>query len=93
MTDIPEPPTDLTALMSLDPLDLTKQDLDKIIAYQRKQRMVREAGGRTKKATGEAPAVDIRALMSKVQKAAAPAKPIPRETTPSTPPKGFIRRI
>ena len=93
MTDIPEPPTDLTALMSLDPLDLTKQDLDKIIANQRKQRMVREAGGRTKKATGEAPAVDIRALMSKVQKAAAPAKPIPRETTPSTPPKGFIRRI
>ena len=91
MTD--EPPTDLTALMSLDPLDLTKQDLDKIIAYQRKQRMTREAGGRTKKVTGETPAVDIKALMSKVQKAAAPAKPIPRETAPQTPPKGFIRRL
>lgn len=96
MTDIPESPTDLTTLMSLDPLDLTKQDLDKIIAYQRKQRMVREAGGRTKKATGEAPAVDIKALMSKIQ------KPLPVQTTtlikpksvaPSTPPKGFIRRL
>lgn len=87
-----EEPTDLTALMSLDPLDLTKQDLDKIIAYQRKQRMQREAGGRTKKATGETPAVDIKALMNKIVKAAAPAKPIPRETPPTSS-KGFIRRF
>jgi len=86
MTDIPEPPTDLTALMSLDPEDLTKQDLDRIIAYQRKQRMQREAGGRTKKATGEAPAVDIKALMNKIAKPAAP-------TTPSAPSKGFTRRF
>ena len=100
MTDIPEPPTDLTALMSLDPLDLTKQDLDKIIAYQRKQRMVREAGGRTKKATGEAPAVDIRALMSKIQKpAVAPKSMLTKallenpDPKPSAPPKGFIRRL
>jgi len=96
MTDIPEPPTDLTALMSLDPVDLTKQDLDKIIAYQRKQRMQREAGGKTKRATGEAPAVDIKALMSKIHKAAAPAKPIPPEpktSVPSAPVKGFIRRL
>ena len=96
MTDIPEPPTDLTALMSLDPLDLTKQDLDKIIAYQRKQRLQREAGGRTKKATGEAPAVDIKALMSKLQKGPGPVvvKAVPKETVvPSTPPKGFIRRL
>src|SRR5216684_3962172 len=40
-----EPPTDLTALMSLDPLDLTKQDLDKVIAYQRKQRPQRASSG------------------------------------------------
>jgi len=96
MTDIPEPPTDLTALMSLDPVDLTKQDLDKIIAYQRKQRMQREAGGKTKRATGEAPAVDIKALMTKIQKGPAPSA---KETGPATtatvtvPVKGFIRRL
>ncbi len=82
-----EEPTDLTALMSLDPLDLTKQDLDKIIAYQRKQRMQREAGGRTKKATGETPAVDIKALMNKIP------KPSAAPTTPTTPSKGFVRRF
>ncbi len=81
-----EEPIDLTALMSLDPLDLTKQDLDKLITYQRKLRMHREAGGRTKKATGEAPAVDIKALMNKIVKPAAPA-------TPQGPSKGFIRRL
>jgi len=85
-----EPPTDLTALMSLDPLDLTKQDLDKILAYQRKQRMQREAGAKTKRATGETPAVDIKALLGKIQKPAAPA---PKTSAPSTPTKGFIRRF
>ncbi len=92
-----EEPTDLTALMSLDPLDLTKQDLDKIIAYQRKQRIQREAGGRTKKATGETPAVDIKALMNKIVK---PAAPTTRPTTTKMPEsvkatlsKGFVRRF
>jgi len=92
-------PTDLTALMSLDPLDLTKQDLDKIIAYQRKQRMVREAGGRTKKATGETPAVDIKALMNKIVKPAAAPTMLTKallgdpDPKPTAPPKGFIRRL
>jgi len=96
MTDIPEPPTDLTALMSLDPLDYTKQDLDKIIEYQRKQRRVREAGGKTKKATGEAPAVDIKALLGKIQVGPGPVvvKSMPKEAVaPTTPAKGFIRRL
>ena len=101
-----EPTSEIDTLMHVMSLTgdeltkLSKQDLDKIIAYQRKQRMVREAGGKTKKATGEAPAVDIKALMSKIQKPTTPAtftpifpKPIPRETPPSAPPKGFIRRI
>jgi len=93
-------PTDLTALMSLDPLDLTKQDLDKIIAYQRKQRLAREGGAKTKRATSDAPAVDIKALLSRIQK---PAVPTSRPTTTkmpesvkatlSAPPKGFIRRL
>lgn len=92
-------PTDLTALMSLDPLDLTKQDLDKIIQYQRKQRMQREAGGRTKKATGETPAVDIKALMNKIVKpSAAPLSKTSEQLkavglTPPPPGKGFVRRF
>ncbi len=83
MTDLV--PNDLTALMSLDPMDLTKQDLDRIIAYQRKQRVMREGGTKTKKESG-APAVDIKALLGKVQpKTEAPAK------APSG--GGFVRRF
>lgn len=99
MTDEPEPPTDLTALMSLDPLALTKVDLDKIIAYQRKQRVQREAGVKTKKATGEAPAVDIKALLGKVMKPAPVTLSKTSEQikaqglTPPPPGKGFIRRL
>ena len=85
MTD--EVVTDLTALMSLDPLNLTRQDLDRIIAYQRKQRVAREGGAKTKKATGEAPAVDIKALLGKI------AKPAVAKATPAPSPKGFIRRF
>jgi len=85
--------------MSLDPLDLTKQDLDKIIAYERRQRMVREAGGRTRKATGEAPAVDIKALLGKIQKPSAAPTMLTKallenpDPKPSAPAKGFIRRL
>jgi len=95
MTDIPEPPTDLTALMSLDPLDLTKQDLDKIIAYQRKQRLAREGGAKTKRATSDAPAVDIKALLGRIQKGPDPVivKATPVKAPPKAPPKGFIRRL
>lgn len=88
-------PTDLTALMSLDPLDLTKQDLDRIIAYQRKQRVMREGGGKMKKESG-APVVDIKALMNKVQKDSTPTS---STTTVMPKPKpapssgGFVRRF
>ena len=74
-----EPPNDLTALMSLDPLDLTKQDLDKIIAYQRKQRLAREGGAKTKRATSDAPAVDIKALLGRIQKGPEPATAVTTE--------------
>ncbi len=87
-------PTDLTALMSIDPLDLTKQDLDKIIAYQRKQRLAREGGAKTKRATSDAPAVDIKALLGRITSTAKPATtPAPAKATPTPPPKGFIRRL
>ena len=86
MTD--EAPTDLTALMSLDPLNLTKQDLDRIIAYQRKQRVQREGGAKTRKDSG-APAVDIKALLGKVQKPAEATVTSVEKPKPS----GFIRRF
>lgn len=39
-------------LMSLDPLDMTKEDLDEIVAYHRKNRALGEAGVKAKKETG-----------------------------------------
>ena len=62
--------TDLNVLMSLDPLELTRQDRDQIIAYQRKQRAQREAGVKVKKPKAESPPIDFKALMSTVVKPA-----------------------
>lgn len=59
MTDIldalakpPPPPSELDEIMSRDPLQMSKDDIDAIIAYQRQARAAREApvGGRRKKA-------------------------------------------
>jgi len=82
-------PTDLTDLMTLlshntiDQLaNLPAQDLDKIIAYQRKQRIQREAGGKTKRAKGEGPTIDIKALMGRPQKG---PEPIPTQPSPPQP--------
>jgi hypothetical protein len=62
---------DIDTLMASDPLGLSRQDLDRIIAYQRKQRAAREAGVKTKKPRGEAaPAVSIEQLLSGLPKAA-----------------------
>lgn len=59
-------PFDLDTLMAQDPLDLSKQDLDAIIAYQRKLRAQREAGIRTKKPKDSAPSkLDISSLLAK----------------------------
>lgn len=68
MTD--EPETDLDTLMSQDPLSLSDQDLDRIIAYQRKMRGLREAGVKVKKPkeTGAAPKLDLASLMAKPAK-------------------------
>ena len=57
---------DLDTLMSQDPLSLSAQDLDRIIAYQRKMRAQREAGVRTRKPKESAPTrLDISALLAK----------------------------
>jgi len=47
-------PNDIDALMAIVPLELSRQDLDQIIAYQRKQRALREQGVRTRKPKSEA---------------------------------------
>ena len=61
--------SDLDLLMSIDPLDLSKQDLSRIIAYQRKQRQQREAGVKVKKPVAK-PAVSIEQLLQSMPKPA-----------------------
>jgi hypothetical protein len=50
-------PNEIDALMSLDPLELSAQDLDAIIAYQRKQRLAFESGVKPKKSSVSAPSL------------------------------------
>lgn len=58
-----EPINDIDLLQSIDPLELSKQDIDKIIAYHRNQRALREAGkGKAKKDTGPKTTLDLTAL-------------------------------
>jgi hypothetical protein len=51
----PPPPSELDELISRDPLDLSAQDIDKIIAFQRAARARRESGGKTKKEYASSP--------------------------------------
>ena len=58
---------DIDELMALDPLELSTQDLDRIIAYQRKMRGQREAGIKTRKPKTEAkPAISIEEMLAKL---------------------------
>jgi len=69
---------DIDSLMAIDPLELTKQDLSRIVAYQRKQRAMREQGVKPKKAKGEVPAaVSIENLLMSLPS----AKPKPPGTS------------
>lgn len=45
----PPPPSELDELMSRDPLDMTSDDIDKIIAYQRQARAQREGAPKGRK--------------------------------------------
>lgn len=85
----PPPPSELDELMARDPLDLSAQDIDKIIAYQRQQRAQREDKAKPRKSAAEAGikgAVDLVALVKGV------ASPPP--TSPAPPPgAGFTRRL
>lgn len=44
--------SDINDLMDRDPLELSEQDIDAIIAYQRKMRGLAESGKRPKKEAG-----------------------------------------
>jgi hypothetical protein len=79
----------LDDLISRDPLDLSAQDIDKIIAYQRQQRASREAGVKPKRGQrADAPKVslDLAALGLVTTK--------PKIVAPTTAsPSGFRRRL
>ena len=54
--------SEIDDLMSLDPLGLSEQDIDKIIAHQRAQRARFEAGEKPKREKG--PSIDISGVIS-----------------------------
>ena len=68
--------SDLDDFMSLDPLDLTDADIDKIIAAQRKHRALVEGGVRVKKDKG--PSVSLDGLLTKLTGEFAPQPKITR---------------
>jgi hypothetical protein len=75
----PPPPSELDELMSRDPLEMTRENIDAIIAYQRQARAKREAapkgrGKRTDLAEHDnTKPIDLAALGLVTKPAAAPA--------------------
>lgn len=59
---------DIDLLMSKDPLEMSKLDLDTIIAYNRNQRAAREAGGRSRTKKDSGPPLDLEKLGLKIAK-------------------------
>ncbi len=72
MTNPSISPNDLDLLMSIDPLSLTKENLDDIIRYHRNLRAEREAGkGKAvRRANAGTAKLDIKALMGSIVTAA-----------------------
>lgn len=72
----PPPPSELDELMSRDPLSMTKEDIDKIIAYNRQDRARRAEApkGRAKKIDMTGQALDLSALG--LAKKVEPTKPV-----------------
>lgn len=66
----------IDALMDLDPLSLTQENISSIIAYHRKARANATSGGKARKDTG--PKVDISEVMAKLSGPAAPPTPTVR---------------
>lgn len=98
MTDIldqpaipPPSPSELDELISRDPLELSAQDIDKIIAYQRQQRARREAGnGKTKRTKAE-PQETVTLDLSKL--GLIKAQPAPAPTSVPAVVSSFKRRM
>lgn len=97
MTDIldalakpPPPPSELDELMQRDPLDLSAQDIDSIISYQRQARARREAPGPKSRrgALTDAPGGKIDLAALGLMKPKAPDAPLPKPTA-----GGLLRRI
>lgn len=84
----PPPPSELDELMARDPLELSSQDIDKIINFQRAARARRETGGRTRKQSVEAASsIDLTALVLGKAQPSATAAPAIKPTS------GGFRRI
>lgn len=79
----PPPPSELDELISRDPLDLSAQDIDRIIAFQRAARARREAGG------GRAKKGDAKPIVSLDLAALGLGKP---KTEIAAPAEGSFRR-
>lgn len=83
----PPPPSDLDELMSRDPLFMTRDDIDKIIAYQRNARAKREEApkGRGRRTDlvehDNAKPIDLAALGLLKPKPTTPALPKPGGST------------
>lgn len=89
----PPPPSELDELMSRDPLDLSAQDIDKLIQYQRAQRAKRE-GNRSRKDPTliDGSGIDLAAMI----RGNTPPKPAPKPAAaPALAPaaKSTFRRI
>lgn len=59
--------SDLNALMDRDPLSLSTQDIDSIIAYQRQHRATMESGGKRARKV-EGPKVDVQSVLDNLIK-------------------------
>lgn len=88
---------ELDVLMNKDPLELSAQDIDGIIAYQRQRRADFEAGVKPKKETG--PKADIAGLLDRMVPKEPPlvrrvmaAEPIIEELPKAAEPEVSFRR-
>lgn len=70
--------TELDMLMSLDPLEMTREDIDAIISYQRNARAQREAGVKAKPTKESGPKVKISLESLGLRVAAPTAAPMKR---------------
>lgn len=76
MADTPEPkPSDIDVLMIENPLDLTKENIDRIIAYTRKHIQMLEGGkgkAAAKAVDAEKPKIDVQKLLGAKIRASKP---------------------